>query len=161
MVNHLCVLARQCTVALTVVVHGPQGFDDSISVMAVVHQDAPFAQGFLLRAHVRRHAWHPEQTCFADDPTPRTGRLEKNEVKIDAGEEGRCIYMADDASIRVVSEFLRICTAPCNVNFSLRPKLKQSRQKALIHPQPLLRGNDHDAYGGWCSIWSLCLLGGA
>ena len=130
MVNHLGVLARQCTVALTVIVHGPQGIDDCIGVMAVVHQDAPFAQGFLLRAHVRRHTWHPEQTCFADDPTPRPGRLEKDEVKVNAGKEGRCIHMAHDSSIWMMSEFLRVCAAPCNVNFSLRPALKQPRQKA-------------------------------
>ena len=34
MVNHLGVLARQCTVALSAIIHGPQGIDDCIGVMA-------------------------------------------------------------------------------------------------------------------------------
>jgi len=34
MVNHLGVLSRQCTVALSVIIHGPQGIDDCIGVMA-------------------------------------------------------------------------------------------------------------------------------
>ena len=112
MIDHFGVLASQCSIAFTVVVHGPQGIDDSISIMAVVHQNTSFAQGFLLRANVRRHAWHPEQTCLANDPDPRPGRLEENEVEVNASKEGRRFHVAQHASIGVMSEFLRAVVLP-------------------------------------------------
>ena len=112
MVNHSSVFMRQCPIPLSVVVHGPQGIDNSVSIMGVIHQNASFAQGFLLRANVRRHAWHPEQTCLANDPDPRPGRLEENEVEVNAGKEGRRFHVAQHASIGVMSEFLRAVVLP-------------------------------------------------